>query len=95
MKKIKFRGKDRDNMFQYGDLTHEGNLVFVDEIRVDPDSVAQFVGYDVDENEIYEGDICIEKNYCLDEKTELVSSFTYINGNDTPQHFSYYKLKGK
>ena len=95
MKTIKFRGKDRDNIFQYGDLTHEDGFVFVDEIRVDPDSVAQFVGYDVDGNEIYEGDVCIEKNYCLDETAGLTSNFTYINGNDTPQHFSHYKLKGK
>ena len=56
MKTIKFRGRDDTGYPHYGDLTHEGKDVLVDDVEVDPESVAQFIGCDKDGNEIYEGD---------------------------------------
>lgn len=107
MKIIKFRGKDiQTGKFIYGDLIHshseKGGVLISEERpistparRVEDDSVAQFVGYDADGKEIYEGDICVDKYWRADEKAVLTSNFAYINGNDTPQHFSCYRLKGK
>lgn len=43
---------------------------------VDPDSVAQFVGYDADGNEVYEGDIC----HC----EELGDCFIVLLGYSVP-----------
>ena len=93
MREIKFRGKDKDGYFVYGDLTHEIGGVFVGDIRVDPESVAQFVGCDADGIDIYEGDICVDKYHC-EEKAGLMAKFVTIDGNDEPQKFSCYKLKG-
>ena len=57
---IKFRGKRVDNgEFVYGDLLHVFNKVYVNIWQVEPDSVAQLVGFDRDGNEVYEGDIFI------------------------------------
>ncbi len=61
MKKIKFRGKDiQTGKFIYGDLNHYRNNIFVDDVRVDPETVAQFVCYDASGEEIYEGDKLID-----------------------------------
>ena len=97
MKTIKFRGYDtRDGVREMVTFTLDELLAGTDDYElVDLDSVAQFIGYDADGKEIYEGDVCIEKFYCHGEKAKLTSNFTYINGEDDPQHFSYYKLKGK
>lgn len=56
---IKFRGRDIDGKFHYGDLIHlKGKLViFNDKESVTVDSIAQLVGYDKDGREVYEGDI--------------------------------------
>lgn len=101
MKKIKFRGKDiQTGKFIYGDLIHshsEKGGVLISEERpistparwVAPDSVAQFVGYDADGKEIYEGDVCVSK-YVIEEKAKLISAFLNIKGEDDSQHFSYY-----
>jgi len=63
---IKFRGKNSFNgKLVYGDCVHQGEFVFI-RYRADnniyyadkvaPDSVAQLVGYDMDGEEVYEGD---------------------------------------
>ena len=62
MKTIKFRGRDDTGYPHYGDLTHEGKNIFVDDVCVDPDSVAQFVGYDQNGDEIYSDDRIIIHN---------------------------------
>ena len=59
MRKIKFRGRDDTDYPHYGDLTHEGKDVLVDDVCVEPDSVVQLVGYDADNNEVYEGDVLV------------------------------------
>ena len=65
MRPIKFRGKDTDGIIRYGGYSEcviDNKLVceIMDDIRdcyeVEPDSVAQLVGYDADGNEIYEGE---------------------------------------
>lgn len=60
---IKFRGKRVDTgEFVYGDLAHNFGEMFVGNRKVDPDSVAQLVGYDKDGREVYETDYIIEYN---------------------------------
>ena len=56
MRPIKFRGRNDSGKFVYGDLTHVANMVSIGGWHVDPDSIAQLVGYDKDGNEVYEGD---------------------------------------
>lgn len=65
---IKFRGRDIDTgEFRYaelGQVSAELNpeyLTFItdDAYTIDADSIAQLVGYDVDGNEVYEGDILV------------------------------------
>ena len=63
MREIKFRGRDDTGYPHYGDLTHEGKNIFVDDVCVDPDSVAQFVGYDQNGDEIYSDDRIIIHNH--------------------------------
>ena len=57
---IKFRGKRVNNgEFIYGNLAHVHPEFYVGGREVDPDSVAQLVGYDCDGREVYEGDIIV------------------------------------
>ena len=66
MRTIKFRGqriKFKNNgelVYGYFSMNGRTALIWYDEGRagaiVDPDSVAQLVGYDKDGNEVYEGD---------------------------------------
>ena len=57
---IKFRGRCVGNgTLLYGDLTHEFDDVYVGSWRVEPESVAQLVGFDKDGAEVYEGDIIV------------------------------------
>lgn len=61
---IKFRGRPTSAMYGnlvFGDLIHYNGRIAIHVIRqgiytVDPDSIAQLVGYDVDGREVYEGD---------------------------------------
>lgn len=62
---IKFRAKTLKGEFVFGDFISRGPEAgrpgIIDEQdfyhEVDPDTVVQLVGYDEDENEVYEGDI--------------------------------------
>ncbi len=81
MRKIKFRGKGKDGKYYYGDLIHYKNgrveiYTEIDAQVVEPESVEQFVGYDADGNEIYEGDIC----RC----EELGECFVVLSGYSVP-----------
>ena len=65
MRKIKFRGERIDGKgYAYGDLTHryESEEILVDNWVIYPESVALLIGYDCDENEIYEGDKLINSS---------------------------------
>ena len=64
---IKFRGRTKSGEFVYGDLIHMTDnrigIIFdkrVAAVEVDPDSVAQLVGFDSDGREVYEGDIIVD-----------------------------------
>ena len=65
MRPIKFRGKRiiDTSILVHGDLRHDDDEIFISGWVVDPESVAQLVGYDCDGNEVYEGDT-IEFNGC-------------------------------
>ena len=82
---IKFRGRGlKDKKLYYGSYVHTmpqssfpaiiDNGGFYNE--VDPESVAQFVGYDADGKEVYEGDIC----HC----EELGDCFIVLLGYSVP-----------
>lgn len=59
---IKFRGK-RVNTGElvYGDLTHDGRHIYINDRRVKPESVAQLICYDYDGEEVYEGDVIVNR----------------------------------
>lgn len=54
---IKFRGKRMsDGKLIYGYYHVRGGDAYIDDWRVEPDSVAQFLDYDASGDEVYEGD---------------------------------------
>ena len=75
MRPIKFRGRSYNGEFYYGELQwidneryrklHERKEQIITiyngdfHVDVDPESVAQLVGYDSDGREVYEGDVLI------------------------------------
>ena len=91
---IKFRGVSLDTgEFIYGDLRiigirphifKEAQCYYDEElIEIHPDTVAQLVGYDCDDNEVYEGDIL------LDELEQEYTAEIY----DRPEKIHALKLK--
>lgn len=57
MRTIKFRGaRVNTGELVFGDLRHDGGHIYIDDKRVNPASVAQLVGYDRNDSEVYEGD---------------------------------------
>lgn len=67
MRQIKFRGRAKDGKFVYGDLIHKDGMFFIRTSKsyryyeVDPESIRQLVGHDIDGAEVYEGDV-LESN---------------------------------
>lgn len=66
MRKIKFRGINKRGEYVYGDLIHLKSRVYIAathclKYKVEPSSVAQFIGDDSNGEEVYEGDILIDK----------------------------------
>lgn len=59
MNTVKFKGTTPNGETVYGDLTHHADFIFIDDKRVDPDSVRQLCGFDSADEEVYEGDIVI------------------------------------
>ena len=59
MREIKFRGVTPKSEVVFGDLTHDGENVFIGEKRVNPCSVDQFAGYDENGDEVFENDTVI------------------------------------
>ena len=62
MREIKFRGREQDGFWTYGDLRHEGNITGIIENGiyswVDSSTVGQYTGRCASESaEIYEGDV--------------------------------------
>lgn len=65
MRVIKFRGRGIDGGMYYGDLYRTKREVGIHVIgdgtfEVDPETVAQLVGFDKDGKEVYEGDTLID-----------------------------------
>mgnify|MGYP007101845642 CR=1 FL=1 len=67
LEKIKFRGKRIENgEFVYGDLIQLQPVRIVNEegeFPIQPESVAQFIGYDIDGDELYTGDHVANVDY--------------------------------
>ena len=66
MREIKFRGKTLGDELFFGDLIQSNGepSIFDGTHRkyVKPESVAQLVGYDADNAEVYEGDVLIDED---------------------------------
>lgn len=67
LEKIKFRGKRLDNgEYVFGDLIQLPPVRIINEsgeYPINPESVAQFVDYDIDGKELYEGDHVVEVEF--------------------------------
>lgn len=96
MKIIKFRGKTTDGKILFGDVKNFANEIYMFDAEADVwrevKKVAQFVGFDANGKEIYEGDICLNR-YHVEEVAKLTADFNVFVGEDEPQHYSAYVLK--
>lgn len=97
MRPIKFRGETFCGEFIFGDVVHydDGEVAITNGFEnrfVKPTSVAQFVGYDVDGQEVYEGDELKAGRYGEDGRAEI---FCSIDAYDFRfgARFDNYKLK--
>ena len=91
MKKIKFRGIAKCNAQPvFGDLVHYKGQIGINDYFVYPESVAQFVGYDKNGNEVYEGDDIISD---IGEGNALIRVMFGCNGGYIGDTFKDWKLK--
>jgi len=84
---IKFCGKSTNTPnVVYGDLIHYDNSVCIKDAKgtwaVYPDSIAQLIGFDIDGEEIYEGDILVDAD------NNTITAAIYPNA-----HYQNYKIK--
>lgn len=106
MRPIKFRGRDiNTGEVIFGDLRHIGIRTYIfkeaqcyyDEelIEVDEDSVAQLVGFDRDDKEVYEDDTLIDQNgreYTISDDIQVE---LFCGGVYEPLYSTRYKFKLK
>lgn len=84
-RKIKFRGRViNTGEFVFGDLAHTEVGVLIGAHEVEPESVAQLVGFDADDREVYEGDELIHSL----SKREIFAEY-----GDNPAYIKLTKLK--
>lgn len=88
MREIKFRGREQDGFWTYGDLRHDDNITGIIENGVyswvDPSTVGQFTGLtDSTGKEIYEGDI-LSLREGSDEEIKVIDFYAAITALDLP-----------
>lgn len=91
MKIIKFRGKTTDGKILFGAVKNFANEIYMFDAEADVwreiKKVAQFVGYDANGKEIYEGDVCLNR-YGFEETATLTADFKIFVGEDESQNYS-------
>ena len=91
MKKIKFRGIAKCNAQPvFGDLVHYKGQIGINDYFVYPESVAQFVGYDKNGAEVYEGDAVISD---IGEGNALIRVMFGCKGGYIDDTFKDWELK--
>ena len=87
----KFRGIDETGNWRYGDLIQDQICVIVDDnakyFKVKPSSVGLLIGYDIEGNEIYEGDSVINKD------GEIWTALERYSDVDNVDRVKFHKLK--
>ena len=98
IKPIKFRGKSLwANTLVYGDLRQDGEDKFITAFnspihhRVAPDSVAQFVGYDCNGEEIYSDDLILDEVFPGAVPQKYIAG-DRVSVNSIGEKFDYFKL---
>lgn len=88
MRQIKFRGLDLSGKMRYGFYVECSGVSYITENHdgdeVDPDTVAQLVGYDKNGKEVYEGDTLID-----DDGAEFLAQLQGVvrwETDDMPDH---------
>ena len=89
---IKFRGRDKNGKFRYGDFNDiDLGTIFAD---VDEDSIALLVGYDSDGREVYEGDELADNYEGADyEYVAWTTVFAYSKPAGVIRHLHNVRLK--
>ena len=68
MRQIKFRARDLNGYVIYGGISRNGRAIVLDDYgscaQVDPASIRQLVGHDVNGKEVYEGDVLLDELDC-------------------------------